>query len=36
MQINVMIPPGVSSGANPVVVTIGNASSQANLTVAVQ
>lgn len=36
LQLNVTIPPGVSSGANPVVVTIGNNSSQANLTVSVQ
>jgi uncharacterized protein (TIGR03437 family) len=36
MQINVMVPPGASSGANPLVVTIGAASSQQNLTVYVQ
>jgi uncharacterized protein (TIGR03437 family) len=36
LQVNVMIPPTVSSGANPVSVTIGSNTSQANLTVAVQ
>jgi uncharacterized protein (TIGR03437 family) len=36
LQVNVMVPPGVSSGANQVSVTIGNNTSQANLTVAVQ
>jgi uncharacterized protein (TIGR03437 family) len=36
LQLNVMIPPTVSSGANPVSVTIGSNTSQANLTVAVQ
>jgi uncharacterized protein (TIGR03437 family) len=36
LQVNVMIPPTVTSGANPVSVTIGSNTSQANLTVAVQ
>lgn len=36
LQINVMIPPTVSSGANQVSVTIGSNTSQPNLTVAVQ
>ena len=37
MQINVMVPPGATSGAaNPLVVTIGGGSSQQNLTVYVQ
>jgi len=36
LQVNVMVPPTVSSGANQVSVTIGNNTSQANLTVAVQ
>jgi uncharacterized protein (TIGR03437 family) len=36
LQVNVMIPPTVSSGANSVVVTIGSNSSQAGLTVSVQ
>jgi uncharacterized protein (TIGR03437 family) len=35
-QINVAVPSGVASGAQPVVVTVGNFSSQANLTVSVQ
>jgi uncharacterized protein (TIGR03437 family) len=36
LQLNVMIPPTVSSGANQVSVTIGSNTSQPNLTVAVQ
>jgi uncharacterized protein (TIGR03437 family) len=36
MQINVRIPAGVASGAAPVVVKVGNASSQSGVTVAVQ
>ena len=36
LQINVTVPPGVASGAATVVVTVGSASSQPGLTVAVQ
>jgi len=36
IQVNAVIPPGVTSGNLPVVLTIGNNSSPANVTVAVQ
>ena len=36
LQLNVMVPPTVTSGPNQVSVTIGSNTSQANLTVAVQ
>jgi uncharacterized protein (TIGR03437 family) len=36
LQVNVVIPPGTPSGPQPVVITVGTASSQANLNVWVQ
>jgi endo-1,4-beta-xylanase len=36
MQVNLIVPPGLASGPQPVVITVGSASSQAGLTVAVE
>jgi len=36
MQVNVLVPATVSSGAQPLVVTVGTTNSQSGVTVAVQ